>query len=241
MSSGSESETVTPHSRRRLQRKRRREQSASEEEGRRREWEHRNELEEANGTGRAQSPIITPHLNGNGGREQDQGSLDLPTQSPRPDVSDSDTPSPDGPVSTARVATNLPDGAADVGETDADDEAEESDESDEANSSDEGSGADADESDEASSSDEGGEADASDNPSAPFQGIRWISKKDYNEQRRRGVGVYSRMYRSKGTDALYFLDNLGEIWLVDENGDSVLGQDQNIDQTTRSSAEEADP
>ncbi|KAK7725919.1 hypothetical protein SLS63_007911 [Diaporthe eres] len=226
MSSESESDPIVPHSWRRLQRKRRREQNASEEVGRRREWEHRNEVEEANGTGgRAPSPIITQHLNGNGGREQDQDSLDLPRQSPRLDVSDSDALSPDGPVSTAGVAINPPVGAADAGGADEDDEPEESDESDDANTL-----------------DEDNEADGPDNPSANFQGIRWISKKDLNKQRLRGVGVYSRMYQSRRTDALYFVSNLGEkIWLIDENGDGVLGQDQNMDQTTKSSSEEADP
>ncbi|KAG6367371.1 hypothetical protein INS49_001560 [Diaporthe citri] len=152
-------------------------------------------------------------------------SLTFPRQRPRLDVSGSDAPSPEGPVSTAGVAFNPPAGAENVGGSDADDELEKSDKL-----------------DKVDSPDEDGEADASDNPSATFWGVRYVSKKYLVEQGFMGVGIYSAMYRRKTTDALYFLSNLGErIWLTDENGDGVLAQDQDMDQTTKSSSDEADP
>lgn len=236
MSSRNDSEPTTPHWRRRLRKieirreaNRMRSLEASEQEAaaeRDREWQHlRNEMDEIDRTDRARPPITTQSPDRNGGHEQYQGFPDLLRQRPRLDVSDSDAPSTEGPVSTARVAVNPPVDAENVGGSDADDELEEPDELDDVNSS-----------------DESGEEDASDNPGAPFWGVRYVSKKYLSEQGFLGVGQYSRVYRRKTTDALYFLSNLGEkIWLIDENGDGILAQDQDIDQTIKSSSDEADP
>lgn len=130
------------------------------------------------------------------------------------EVSDSDALLPEGPGSTAGVATHqaIDPEDEDAGESDADDEREGSD----------GSG-------KHESSDEENTAGASDNPSANLPRTRYISMKALNEQGLIGVGIYSDVYRSEATDALYFLSDLGEkIWLTDENGDCVLAQDQNL-------------
>lgn len=180
---------------------------------RKQEWDRlQNELEEINRLDGAESPVITQRPSGNDGRERGQTWHNFPQQSPWLDVSDEDALLPEDPVSTAGEAIHHAIDPEDVGESDADDELEGPDES-----------------DTHDSSDEDNKADASDNPNANHPGTRYISKKDLNERGLLGVGMYSDVYRNEANDALYFLSNLGEkIWLIDENGDSVLAQDQNL-------------
>lgn len=178
---------------------------------RQQEWEQlRKELENMY---RLDPPIITQRLDGNSSHEQDQARLNHPQHSPRPDVSDPDVLPPGDPVSTQDETFHRALDPEIVGGSDADDEMKGSDES-----------------GEDDSSDEDNKADASGNPSAHLPRTRYISMKTLNEQGLMGVGIYSAMYRNEATDALYFLNNLGEkIWLTHENGDCVLAQHQNLD------------
>lgn len=178
------------------------------------EWEQlRKELKEINKMDRAHSRVVTQRLDGNGSHGQDQARLNHPQQSPRLDASESGALPPDGPVSTPDTAFNHAMDPNNVGGSDADDELKGPDES-----------------GEDDSSDEDNKSDASGDPSANLPRTRYISMKTLDEQRLRGVGIYSAVYRNEATDALYFLSNLGEkIWLTDENGDCVLAQDQNLD------------
>lgn len=172
----------------------------------------RKELQEINRLDRAHPPIITQRLNGNGSHEQDQARLDHLQPSPRPDVSTPDVLPPDGPVPAQDETFHHAMDPEIVGGSDADDEMKGSDES-----------------GEDDSSDDDNKADASGDPSANLPRTRYISRKTLNEQGLMGRGIYSALYRHEATDALYFLNHLGEkIWLTDENGDCVLAQDQNL-------------
>lgn len=226
---------------------RRRSLEASERQAaakRKQEWEQlQSELQAISRRGRAQPPFSTQRRNGNWGRRrrQDQAIPHLAQQSPQLDGSDSDavTPrvpripashvenglQPNGRVPTAALAVNHTIGPENSGASDADDELDSSDES-----------------GDIKSSDEGDQADASENPSTTLPGTRWISKKDLVEQGLWGEGIYIELFQSEATGALYFLDQSDEkIWLTDEDGDCVIAQDQNLDQTTQSSLEEAVP
>lgn len=181
---------------------------------RQQEWEQlRKEPEEINRLDRAHPPITTQRLNGNGSHEHDRARLGHLQPSTWPDVSTPEVLPPDCPVSTQDETFRHARDPEIVGGSDADDEMKDSDESDEDDSSDEDS-----------------EADTSGDPSANLPRTRYISMKTLNEQGLVGVGIYSAMYRNEATDALYFLNNLGEkIWLTHENGDCVLAQHQNLD------------
>lgn len=179
------------------------------------------ELAELLGLSRA---YITQRLNESSSREQGQGFLDLPQQNPRPDASNSVAGSPEGPGSTAGEAIHQEIGPGNDSGLDADNEFDTK-----------SCG-----SDGIKSSDDN-EAVAPDNPSTTVPQTRYISRKDLDEQGLWGVGIYNNVYRNEATDALYFLNDLSEeVWLIDENGDTVFAQDQTLGQTAESSPE-ADP
>lgn len=177
------------------------------------EWEQlREELEKINKLDRAHPPIITQRLDGNGSHEQDQARLDHLQPSTRPDANTPEVLPPDGPLSTQDQTLHHAMDSEIVGGSDADDELKGSDES-----------------DEEDSSDEDNKADASGDLSANLPPTRYISRKTLNEQGLMGRGIYSALYRHEATDALYFLNHLGEkIWLTHENGDCILAQDQDL-------------
>lgn len=74
--------------------------------------------------------------------------------------------------------------------------------------------------------DEDDEANAPENPSSTLPRTRWIAQKDLGELIHQGT----KFYKSEVTDAIYHLDHRGEkVWVVDENGDCVIAQDQSLD------------
>ncbi|KAI3397823.1 hypothetical protein diail_10356 [Diaporthe ilicicola] len=87
-------------------------------------------------------------------------------------------------------------------------------------------GSDADDEYEIDESDGRDQVDSSDGrPPA----TRWISLKDLVQRGLFGWGIYTHVYRSGTTDALFFQDYLQQrIWLTDAKGDCVLAQDQNL-------------
>lgn len=221
MEAHSDSESDLPHQRRQLrerrlelyrQLKRISDEIDSEEAGQTRSleaaaileerWQELcNELDEARSTGRARRTSVPPRLNGDSGREQDQAVRDSPQQSSPPDVRDSDSLSPGTPTQPAsRVENGLQSSdSLPLSGTEVD-----------------------------HTTGVGEEGDAPGEPSATFSSIRWISREDLGEPGRLAQGI--TLYRSEVTDAIYYLNNLGEkVWLVDENGDCVIAQDQNSD------------
>ncbi|KAH8754149.1 hypothetical protein F5883DRAFT_650688 [Diaporthe sp. PMI_573] len=69
-------------------------------------------------------------------------------------------------------------------------------------------------------------ANSPENASATSPRTRWISQKDLEGLIRQGIDLY----KSEVTNAVYYLDLLGErVWVVDKNGDCVLAQDQSLD------------
>lgn len=182
------------------------EQQAAAE--RKEKWERlQTELEDINRTGRARSSFETRRLGGNKGRVRDRCVRDVLRQSPQTQKNGSDALSSGQMTSVPPIENSFQStGPRNDHGSDADDELDESDESGEVNSSDEDDRA----------------------------GVGYISKKELDEGRLWGKGIFLTLYKSEATDALYFLGYLGEkIWLTDENGDCVLGQDQNLDQTTQ--------
>lgn len=169
-----------------------------------------NELDEIRNTGRARRTSVPPRLNGDSGWEQGQAIRDSPQQSSPPHVGDLDSLSPGTPTQPAsRVENSLQStDSLPLSGTEVD-----------------------------HTTGVGDEGDASGDPSATFSSIRWISREDLGEPGRLAQGI--TLYRSEVTDAIYFLNDLDEkVWLVDENGDCVIAQDQNPDWTTKSSKEE---
>lgn len=165
-------------------------------------WQElQNELDDIRRSDRARRTSASPCLNGDSGWEQDQAVHDPPQQSSPPHVSDSDSLSPGGPTQPAsRVENGLQStDSFPLAGTEPD-----------------------------HTTGIGDEADASDDPSATFLSIRWITQEDLRER-----GIFAQgitLYRSEVTDAIYYLNHLDEkVWLVDENGDCVIAQDQNLD------------
>lgn len=170
---------------------------------RKEEWERlQTELEAINRTGRARSSFETRRLGGNKGRVRNRCVRDVLRHSPQPHKNGSDAPSSRQMASVPPTENSFQStGPRNDHGSDADDELDESDESGEVNSSDEDDRAE----------------------------LVSVSKKVLDEHGLWGVGIYSTLYRSEATDALYFLGYLDKkIWLTDENGDCVLAQDQNL-------------
>lgn len=175
---------------------------------RKEEWERlQTELEDINRTGRARSSFETRRLGGNKGRVRDQCARDLPRQSLQPHKNGSDALSSGQMTSVPPIENSFQfTGPRNDHGSDADDELDESDESGEVSSSDEDDRA----------------------------GVEYISKKELDEGGLWGKGIFCKLYKCDATDALYFLNDLDhKIWLTDGNGDCVLAQNQNLDQTTQ--------
>lgn len=74
--------------------------------------------------------------------------------------------------------------------------------------------------------DEHVEARPTENSDATLPGTRWITQQDLEGLIARGIDLL----KSEVTDAVYYLNHLGEkVWVVDQNGDCVIAQDQNLD------------
>lgn len=57
-------------------------------------------------------------------------------------------------------------------------------------------------------------------------GTRWVSQQDLGKLISQGISLF----RNEATDAIYYLDERGgKIWVVDKNGDCVIGQTKNAD------------
>ncbi|KAJ0123285.1 hypothetical protein J7T55_011750 [Diaporthe amygdali] len=196
---------------------------------RERHWDQlQSELREIHKTDRLEAFNLIQRLNGAGRRGEDQADLGRQLQSSRSEAVDSDDE--EGPMATASqpngslqpiTSVSLPGvtvGAMvypeEVGGSDAGDERDLGE---------------PDESDQLDSLNEHDRLYPSEASDGPLPEIRWVSQKYLHEQGLMGRGIYDRVYRSSVTDALYFLNHMGEkIWLTDAKGDCVLAQGQDL-------------